>query len=440
MEPHYQRPYNKVPLQPTTNPNKKNINNISWQEFFTSPDLQRIIQLALDNNRDLKVANLNIESAQETYGISRANLLPSVNAIAFETKQGVPGAFAAFTPRKQFRANISLASYEIDFFGRLRSLKKSAMEDLLSTVEAHNVMKISVISETVNAYAQLLMDSEILQIAADNVVEQTNRYKFSELRYKNGIDSRATLLNNESLMESAKITYENYKKIVEQDKSALMILTGVFDEKSLPQISNLNEIKINEELLEFVPSESLLSRPDVKQAEHNLKSANANIGAARAAFFPAITLTGNYGYGSRELGTLLKSNLWSFTPQISLPIFNGGKNFANLKLADVRKKVQIANYEKAIQTAFKEASDELNHRQAIVNQLKSSEKILKARQKAFDLSVAQHKQGISSARDIVDTKLALLSARQDQATTKKEYIANLIMLYKALGGGSDLEN
>lgn len=438
MAPKYKRPENNLPFEQSSNASKKKITQITWQEFFQSPDLQRVIELALKNNYDLKIANLNIEKAQATHDIARANLLPTANAVGFETRQGVPKAFASFTPKKQFRANVSVAAYELDFFGRLRSLKKSAWESFLASQEARNVIQISLISETVNSYAQLLVDREILKIMEENIVTQTNRHQLIEKRYKNGLDSQVELLNAKNLLENAKNNRETYAKLVKQDKNALMFLTGSFDEKLLPQDVTINDIKINEDLLDFIPSQTLLSRPDVQQAEHQLKSANADIGAARAAFFPSITLTGNYGYGSRDLSSLFSSPLWSFTPQINLPIFTGGKNIANLKIANLEKKIEIVNYEKAIQTAFREALDQLAIRETAEKQLKSFDEILTIQTKNYNLAEKKNLVGISSKLNSLDAKVSLLSAKQNQANMKKEYIANLISLYKVLGGGSDM--
>ncbi len=437
MAPKYQTPKVDAPLKPIE-ATKPKITNISWQEFFISSDLQRVIKIALKNNRDLKIANLNIESAQASYGVTRSDLFPSVNATAYETRQGVPSAFKSFTPKKQFRANLSLTSYELDFFGRLRSLKNAALEDFLAQEQARNITKISLIAETANSYAQLLCDSEILKISQENVAIQTARLDFTKLRYENGIDSLDSLLNAQASIETAKSNFEKYKKLVAQDKNALLVLMGTFDQKLLPQISDLNDIKINEASLDFTPSQSLLLRPDIQQAEHNLKSANANIGAARAAFFPTITLTGTYGYASRDFKTLFDSKTWAFTPQVSLPIFSGGRNFANLEISNVRKKVEIINYEKAIQTAFREASDQFAERESVTNQLKSFEEILSMRQKSQQISEKKHEAGINSTLNVLDAKLAFLSAKENHANTKKEYIANLINLYKVLGGGIEI--
>ncbi|MDX2083254.1 MAG: TolC family protein [Rickettsiales bacterium] len=438
LDPKYKKPEIDLPFAQDQDSTKKKIAAISWQEYFQSQDLKRIIQLALENNKDLKTAILNIEVAQGTHGVTRSALLPTISASALETRQGVPSQFASFTPKRQYRANVSLTSYEVDFFGRLRSLKKAALEDFLATKEASKITKIAVISETANAYAQFLLDRQLLEIAKENLQTQSERYKYSEKRYNNGIDSQSSLLNAQALIESAKVNFETYKKLVEQDKNALMVLTGVFDERSIPQDETINDIKINEELLDFLPSQNLLLRPDIQKAEHSLKSANANIGAARAAFFPSITLTGTYGYGSRNLDSLFDSRSWTFTPQINLPIFSGGRNIANLDIANARKKIQIVQYEQVIQNAFRETLDQLAERQSVTNQLQSYDKIFAARKKSYEISENKHSQGISSALDVLDTKLTFLSAKQSQLVTKKEYIANLIALYKVMGGGAEI--
>ncbi len=439
MVPNYKKPKIDVPLQ-TEDETKPKITKISWQEFFNSPDLQRVIKIALQNNRDLKIANLSIESAQATHGVARSNLLPSINANAAETRQKAAGSFSSFTPKKQFRANLTLTSYEIDFFGRLRSLKKSALEDFLGQEQAAKSVKISLIAETANTYAQLLCDSEILEVLQESLNAQIQRFELIKVRYENGIDSQTDFLNATAAIEISKTNLEIYKKLVTQNKNALLALMASFDAKNLPRDRSLGDIKINENLLNFTPSKSLLSRPDIQEAEHALKSANANIGAARAAFFPTISLTGNYGYGSRELNGLFDSRTWAFTPQISLPIFSGGRNYANLQIANVRKKIEIINYEKAIQNAFREASNGFAQREFAANQLKSFEQILDARQKSQQISNAKRQAGISSKLDEIDSKIAFFAAKQNQLNAKKEYLANAIDLYKILGGGAEIKD
>jgi outer membrane protein, multidrug efflux system len=438
LEPKYQKPDPQVPVKVTTNSNQEKITTISWQKFFKSKELQEVIQLALDNNKDLKIANLNIESAQATNNIARYSLLPTINATGLTTRQEVPSAFSSFTPRAQYKANLSLASYEVDFFGRLRSLRKAALEDFLATKEAGDITRISLIAETANSYAQLLSDNEILEIATNALAVQQKKYDFVKAAFNNGIASKADLLDAQVTLENIKMSLANYQKIAKQDQNSLMLLIGVFNEASLPLKSKFSDIEIDEGLLNFIPSHTLLSRPDVKKAEHVLRSANADIGAARAAFFPYISLTGNYGYSSRDFSTLFSSKTWSFTPQINLPIFNAGKNVANLKIANLRKKIEIATYEKTIQTAFKEVLDELDTRKAVENRLKSAENILASQQGYYKIAQGKYEAGINSLDDALDAQLVLFSAKQDEVVNKKEYLANLISLYKVLGGGSEV--
>lgn len=437
LEPKYSKPDAPVEFSNSQNSSKKKISLVAWNEFFQSDDLQRVISLALENSKDLRVAAMNVEIAEQTHGVARSNLFPTISAGASETRQGVVSAFAVFTPKRQYRANLGFTSYELDFFGRLRSQKKAAFEDYLSSVEAMNIVRIAVITQTANAYAQYLLDRQILKIAEENLAALEEKLKLVELRKKNNIDSATTYLAAQNATETARISVETYKKVVEQDKNALMALTGVFDIRSIPQDLVIDDIKINESALDFVASENLLARPDIKQAEHNLIGANANIGAARAAFFPSISLTANYGYTSRELNGLFDSNVWSLTPQINLPIFSGGRNIANLNIAEARKNLQIAQYEKTIQTAFRETLDSLAEKKALDNQKQSYANIFKASQTSYQISEKKNKVGAMSKMDVINSKISLLEAQRNHLSNKKEFIANLITLYKVMGGGAD---
>lgn len=438
MEPKYKKPQVDLPLADGA---KEKISKISWERFFQSEDLQRVVKMALENNRDLKVANLNVESVEAIYSVSRSALLPAISANASEIKQKAPTAFKGFTPKKQFRANLAFTNYEIDFFGRIRSLKHAAFEDVMSGRQARNLVQITVISQTVNAYAQFLVDRENLRLAQKNLDVLEEKTRLTEIRHKAGLDSQDTLINAATAAENARIACDNYSKFVEQDSNALMILTGKFDAESLPKVDSIDDIKIDESLLEFTPSTSLLSRPDVAEAEHKLKSANADIGAARAAFFPTISLSTTYGFSSRELNQTITpaSRSWTITPQISLPIFNGGQNIARLKNANVLKQIEIINYEKAIHAAFREALDQFAQRETSTRQLKSSDLILKLREKSFKIATLKNEKGAASALNKVDAESIFLSAKQNRNNVKKEYLANLISLYKVLGGGNEIE-
>lgn len=439
LDPKYKTPETNLPFEEKQQ-KKESITLIPWQKFFKSKELQQIIKLALENNKDLKVATLNVDLSRANHDVARANLFPTINGTTFATRQGVPSAFAAFTPITQYRANLNLSSYELDFFGHLRSLKKSALEDFLATNEAKEVAKISLITEVVNGYITLLSDNQILDSAALTIEAQQKKFNLIKKQYESGIASKSDFLDAKNILENSKMNFENYQKITKQDKNNLMLLTGIFDEKLLPINANFDEMEIDENLLSFLPSKTLLSRPDIKQAEHKLKSANANIGAARATFFPSITLTGNYGYGATDLSKLLSSRTWSITPQVNLPIFSGGKNISNLKVADLKKKIEIATYEKAIQTAFKEVSDRIAERQATKNRLDFVENILTNQESLLQISKAKYQSGISKVTDNLETEISMLLAKQNKIIAKREYMMNLIESYKAFGGGSEIKD
>lgn len=436
LAPTYKRPQPNLPFGEIKQENSK----IAWQNFFQSEDLKRLIALALKNNNDLKIAHLNIESARALHSVARADLMPKINATSSFTRQGVSGPFANFTPETIYRANINFTSYEIDFFGRIQSLKKAALEDFLASREAKNLLQISLISEVANSYAQLVLDNQILAINQEILQNLEEKEKLMLIREEKGFSSKTDLLNAFAATENARTNYENYQKIVAQDQNAIFILINNFDEKNLPQAQHIADIKIDETALEFVASKNLLSRYDIRQAEHKLKKANANIGAARAAFFPSISLTSAYGYQSIKAANLSDSKTWSIAPQINLPLFSGGKNSANLDNAKALKEIEIIQYQKTIQNAFREASNKLAERKALISQRQSANKIFEAKKSIDKMSKAKQKHGLINKLDLINYHLELLTAKQNQLTMQKNYLANLIELYKVLGGGSEIES
>lgn len=436
LEPKYKTPNSPIDLK-TDDESQKN-QDLYWKKFFKSNDLKKIIQLALDNNHDLRIAHLNIQSAKANYGVVRADLLPNIEATGSATRKGVPSAFSSFIPQTQYDTTLALTSYEIDFVGKLKSLKRTALEDYFATKQALEIIRISLISETANSYVQLLLDKEMLKIADRIFIAQEKKHLLIKAKYEQGIVSKSELLESSILLENAKITQIAYESLIEQGKHSLLLLTAVSDEKLLPLDDNLNDLKIDESLIDFIPSTILLSRPDVKQAEHSLRSANANIGAARAAFFPSISLTASYGYSAQQFSDLFSSNSWNFSPQINIPIFDGGRNKANLNIAKIEKYVEIAQYEKVIRTAFREAKDELEKRETIYEQLKLVKNILETQKKLHVISVKKHQFGISSMIDLSNAEISLLSVEQQNAEVKRDHLVNLITLYKTFGGGREI--
>lgn len=435
MAPKYKTPESKLPFGEAQVGNSK----IAWQNFFKSKDLQELIEAALKNNKDLQVAHLNVESARAIHGITRSELLPGLSANASVTRQGTSGPFASFTPQKIFRANVALTTYELDFFGRVQSLKKAAVENFFASVEAKNLMEITLIAEVSNSYAQLALDREILEIKKENFASLKEKNILMKDRFRQGIDSKIEALDSNVEFERAKMDIATYEKLVEQDINALKLLVGDLNIEKISHPKNLGEVKIAEESLSFLPSKDLLSRPDIKQAEHNLRSANANIGAARAAFFPIISLTGTYGYQSLEATNLFNSKHWTFTPQISVPLFSGGRATSNLDNITVLKEIEVIQYRQAIEKAFSETLDKLATRKALVAQLKSNNKILNANRRLDKIAENKQKLGLISKLERVDQHLAFLAAKEESANLQKEYLTNLIELYKTLGGGSAID-
>lgn len=419
---------------------EKTVAQIKWQEFFKSPDLQKIIQTALDNNRDLRVAALNIDAAKALYRVSLSSLAPSVEVGAGSTKEFIPqnallpGQAATST---YYNANVS-AAFEIDLFGKIRSQNKSALETFLATAEAKKATQISLIAEVANAYLQFLADQKILQLSVATVAVQEQSFKLMQKKFDYGVISKLDLLQARTAIETVKANQALYAKQTEQDKNALLLLMGVPHSDLLDKFADLDNVKLMTNLPIGLKSDVLLSRPDIMQAEHQLKSANASIGAARAAFFPSISLTGSYGYESSDLSHLFSAGsggAWSFAPQINVPIFQGGQNIANLDYAKIRKNIAIATYEKSIQSAFREVADQLSARKHLDEQMQAENNLVMAAQGSYDIAGFRYSEGIDSFLSTLDAERTLFSAKQNQISLEKEKLSNLVNLYKVLGGG-----
>lgn len=410
---------------------------VLWRDYFIDDKLQEIIELTLKNNRDLKVAALNIEAARSYYRISRADLLPQISAQNSLTKTKSSGS--NYQPTTSFASKLALTSFEIDLFGKLRSLKDAALQDFFATQQAHDTVQISLIAEVLNAYLEFLLNHQNMILAYDIVQAAEEKFRITQIRYDNGIDSKAKFLEEKTQLNNAKITLANYKKTVSQNKNILQILIGSYDKTifdGYSAIQELDDIKIAHDLLRFIPSSKLLSRPDILQAEYGLKAANANIGAARAAFFPSIMLTGDIGYSSNKLNKLFSSSsIWSYSPQINIPIFSGGSNIANLKLSHIRKKIEIVKYEQAIQNAFKELLDQLAIKKSAQEHLKLSTEIVELQDEVYEITLAKYDFGNESKYNMLSQKINFLKTQQQYLQSKKDYLSNLINLYKVLGGG-----
>jgi len=413
---------------------------LDWQSFVTDDALRKLVELALENNRDLRQALLNIEAARAQYRIERADRLPGINAQGTGTRQRVPGdlnSTGAAGVQSSYQAGVGLTSFEIDLFGRVRSLSDAALQEYLATEATARGAQISLVAEVIQSYLARDSAQRRLQVTRQTLA---SREASLELIVKRRQAGTATALDYQEalgLTEQARAEQERMDREVRQAGNALGLLVGISDlSPYLPQ-RLADAPMLVQEIAAGAPSELLERRPDILAAEHQLQSRNASIGAARAAFFPSISLTGLFGSSSADLSGLFDSGqrAWSFTPQITLPIFAGGRNAANLDLASVRKDIAVAQYEKTIQTAFKEVSDALAATDTLRREEASRLALAQSSQEAMRLSEARYRGG-------VDSHLRYLDAQRSAYTDQLAYIdvstqrqAALAALFKALGGG-----
>ncbi len=448
MTPDYQRPELSVATAWSNVPGYEAVigdsvaAQLHWNTFFQSPELSQVIQTALDNNKDLRTAALNIEEARALYRIERADLLPSVNANGDGTisrNTDDTSATGRAIKSEVYEANIGVASYEIDLFGKIRSNNESALNEYLATEEAMIVVRNALIAETANAYLQLLSDQKLLTLTEKTLKAQNSTYEILSQSLDKGVSTEQDVARAQTAVETARVNMHLYKRLVAQDKNALFLLMGIPQDESVLPVITLDDVQLLDNLASGLPSEVLLLRPDIRQAELELLARNADIGAARAAFFPSITLTGTAGFASQSLGDLFTSGAggaWAFLPSITLPIFQGGRNKANLDLAKVRREKAIVNYEKTVQVAFRDVADELAARATLEEQLKSQRRLVSAAQKVYDISQARYKSGIDSFLSVLDSQRELYTYQQNEIQIEQQRLSNLVNLYRALGGGT----
>ena len=425
--------------------------DIGWRDFFIDARLQTLIELALQHNPDARIAALNITAARAQYRIQRADLFPSIAATGLEQVEkyppGVLGIAAAssgsiagsssYSTFRYFDTGIGFTSYEIDLFGRLRSLNHQRLQQYFGFVETRRSTQITLVAEVANAYLTLLADQELLRITAETLGSQQDSYRLTQRSYEGGIATALDLRQAEISVDTARANLAQYTRQVAQDQNALVVLLGTPLPADLPPGAGLDQQQLLTDLPAGMPSDLLVRRPDILAAEHNLVAANASIGAARAAFFPSITLTGNYGTASTQLSGLFDhgSTAWTFSPQISLPIFAAGAHVAALDLAKVQKNINIVQYEQAIQTAFREVADALAGRSTLDSQMAADQALLDATSETYRLSDMRFRRGVDSYLGVLDSQRSLYTAQQTLVGVKLSRLQNLVTLYKALGGG-----
>jgi len=446
MIPQYTRPEAPVPAAWPSGPAYKGPPSgagapvpadLNWREFFADERLQKIIETALQNNRDLRVAALNVDRARALYRVQRAELLPRIetDASARKSRVKISGATGLVTV-EEYGVNLGVSNWEIDFFGRLRSLSQKALEEYFATAEARRSAQILLISEVANAYLTLAADRENLKLAQSTLKTQQAAHHLIRRRFEVGLAPELDLRQVQTRVDAARVDVARYTELAAQDENALNLLAGsIVPAELLPQ--ELSLVKPLPDVSPGASSEVLLRRPDILQAEHLLKAANANIGAARAAFFPRIALTSAIGTASGDLSGLFKpgSFIWNYAPQIVLPIFDA-RTWAGLKVTKVDREIAVAQYERAIQGAFREVADALARRGTLGDQMEAQQSLVEATARTYRLSNARYEKGIDIYLNVLDAQRSLYAAQQGLIAIRLAKLAAQVRLYAVLGGGS----
>lgn len=447
LAPQYTRPEMPVPAelpvasglgtnQVSTKVPQQDVSQIGWASFYTDPALQRVIATALANNRDLREAALNVETFQAQYRIQRSELFPNIGADGSWTRQR---AFSggAYGTGEMYALGVGVTAYELDFFGRVRSLKEDALEQYLAQTEVHRAAAISLVAETARAYLSLLADRELLAISEDTFGNEQESYGLVQQRFDGGIANSLELAQARTMLERVRGSLAQYQLQREQDMNYLILLAGSTLADPSAGGQQLENHNLTLALPANLPATVLLQRPDIQAAEHQLKAANASVGAARAAFFPSIRLTGNAGYMAPDFDDLFDSStgVWLFSPSINLPIFTGDRLRAQLDVAELRKEASIVRYERAIQNAFREVADALAAQKWLAEQVAAQKAYVEASQQYYDLAVARCMEGIDSFLTQLDAQRSLFEARQSYVLLRLAQQNNQVNLFKALGGG-----
>ncbi|WAC06390.1 MAG: efflux transporter outer membrane subunit [Thermodesulfobacteriota bacterium] len=447
--PKYTRPEAPIPdAWPSGTAYKENFStsegklpeDIKWQVFFIDERLKEVIGMALKNNRDLRVAGLNIEKARALYRIQRAELFPTIDAVGSVYKERIPanitGTGHTMTVEED-GLNLGISSWELDFFGRIRSLKKKALEEYLATEQARRSAQISLVTEVAGAYLTLAADRESLKLTEATLDVQQASYDLVRLRYEVGLVSELDLRQAQTRVDAAKVDKALFIRLAAQDENALNLLVGSsVPAELLP--GDLETVQSTKYFSSGISSEVLLKRPDILQAENLLKAANANIGAARAALFPRISLTAAAGTASNDLSGLFKagSGAWSYAPQIIMPIFDSRLWWA-VKAVKADREIVLTQYEKAIQTAFREVADSLAVSGTVDEQLLAQQSLVDASAETYRLATARYLKGIDSYLSVLDAQRSLYVAQLRLIVIRLTKISNQVKLYAVLGGGSE---
>ena len=411
------------------------LGELEWQRVVADMRLRKTIELALSNNRDLRIAALNIEKARAQYQIERAPGFPAVNATASGNSALNDG-----TITRKYSAGVGITAYEIDFFGRIANLKEAALQDYLATESARRSVRASLVAQVANAWLTLAANQELLRLAQETFSSRTATLELTRKQQALGGTSRLAVAQAQAVTEAARGDVANYRRLIEQSRNALNLLAGTSvpdDVMPLAQEGAASAALALVDVPAGMSSEVLLRRPDIVSAEQLLRGAYADIGAARAAFFPTITLTGTLGTASSSLGNLFDAGTraWTFVPALTLPIFNAGKLSASLSVAEVTRDIQVATYEKTVQTAFREVADVLAERSTLAERMEAQKAEVDAYATSLRLSTERYRSGASSYLTVLDSQRSLYTAQKSLIALQLTEQSNRITLFKVLGGG-----
>jgi multidrug efflux system outer membrane protein len=447
--PDYQRPAAPVPAAfpgaAPAGPEQTATPEIASRDFFKDERLKRLIDVALHNNRDLRIAMLNVEQTRAQFLITRAATFPTVSGSSSYARQHA--SLGAETPGFSFSgggitsstwsASVGLTAYELDLFGHVRSQKAQALEQYFATAEAQRAARVTLVAQVATQYFALRQAQEQLRLAHDTLTAVQSSYELNKATFDAGQSNELDLRQSEGQVENAQLSILTYERQVAEAQDALQLLLGATPPDDLPPAPPFGAASMLAVTPPGLPSELVARRPDILQAEHTLRAANANIGVARAAFFPTISLTASTGFTSPELSSLFKagSREWSLTPQLSVPIFTGGKNRAQLQSARAGARIQVETYQKAIQTAFREVADALAETDAYSRQIVIQTALIATQQRRLELATLRYRQGEDSYLNELTAQQDLYSAQQGLLQAQLNKLSSQIALYKALGGG-----
>ncbi|AUX85061.1 multidrug efflux RND transporter AdeIJK outer membrane channel subunit AdeK [Acinetobacter tandoii] len=405
-----------------------------YKDFFADPRLVQVIEMALANNRDLRTATLNIQRAQQTYQISENNQLPTIGASGSVLRQDT---LSSNKPMTTYNVGLGVTAYELDFWGRVRSLKDNALDSYLATQSARDATQISLIGQVAQAWLSYSFANANLKLADQTLKAQLESYNLNKKRFDVGIDSEVPVRQAQISVETARNDVANYKTQVAQAQNLLNLLVGQPVPANLLASQPVKRITQSTALTAGLPSDLLNNRPDVRAAEYQLSAAGANIGAAKAKLYPTISLTGSAGYASTDLSDLFKSGafVWSLGPSLDIPIFDWGTRRANVKISETDQKIALSDYEKTIQTAFREVNDALAVRENIGDRLAAQRRLVEATNTTYKLSTARFRAGIDNYLTVLDAQRTSYSAEQGLLLLEQANLNNQVEVYKTLGGG-----